>query len=414
MSILSWFDNRTLIACQCLLAIVFSAVFVGMQRSYPSMRGVRSIALSLLFGIPGTILLAGRGIVPESVSILAGNLCVLLSFLFLYRGILKLIKSRLTIQLPLAAAILAEAVLYFESQVHYNIVPRIIAMSLVIALIRGLISFELFRKARTSTNPNGTRFFAAFMAFFAAVSLNRGIMTLLHGSPQNYLENNLIQTSTLMLGIVFICLTALFFLVISTGELIAFSRDESHQDSVSGALNRRGIEAKLAIELKRINRTSQKLSIALMDIDYFKAINDNLGHAAGDAALRQIAETIAGRLRAYDYLGRFGGDEFLLILPQTPCADALIVTERLSHSVNGIVDSTRSRPLSLSIGLTEATATDDAITLLGRADKALYQAKTDGRNCRRVILPESASAAGPGASVDSILMSSNESGLSSQ
>jgi diguanylate cyclase (GGDEF)-like protein len=185
--------------------------------------------------------------------------------------------------------------------------------------------------------------------------------------------------------VVFICVTGLFIVTISSNELIARSRDESLKDSLSGAFNRRGIEAKLAAELKHIQRGKQKLSVALIDVDYFKSINDIQGHAAGDAALRDVAETISTHLRGRDYLGRYGGDEFLLILPQTPCNVALTVTERLNQAVTTATRSNGGMPLTLSIGLTEAVMDDDAVTLIARADKALYQAKSDGRNCRRVV-----------------------------
>jgi len=181
-----------------------------------------------------------------------------------------------------------------------------------------------------------------------------------------------------------LCVTGLFILVLSSSELIARSRDESQKDSLSGAFNRRGIEVKLAAELKLIQRTKHKLSVALIDVDYFKSINDIQGHAAGDAALRDVAETISTHLRGRDYLGRYGGDEFLLILPQTACTVAVSVAERLNQAVTNLSQSGGGLPLTLSIGLTEAVADDDAVTLIARADKALYKAKSDGRNCRRV------------------------------
>ncbi len=91
-------------------------------------------------------------------------------------------------------------------------------------------------------------------------------------------------------------------------------------------------------------------------------------------------------------LGRYGGDEFLLILPQTPCTIALGVTERLNQAVSNLSLTGGGMPLTLSIGLTEAVPEDDAVTLIARADKALYQAKSDGRNCRRVAVAVDAEA----------------------
>jgi diguanylate cyclase (GGDEF)-like protein len=168
-------------------------------------------------------------------------------------------------------------------------------------------------------------------------------------------------------------------------HVLARVRYESRLDLLSGAFNRQGIEQKLAVELKRIERSSShKLCIALIDIDHFKAINDTSGHAAGDAALRNVAAAVADGLRAYDYLGRYGGDEFLLILPQTACDDALTVSDRIGRSVRSTSRSTS--PITVSIGLTEAIPGEAATTLLARADKALYEAKSAGRNCSRSLL----------------------------
>ena len=192
-----------------------------------------------------------------------------------------------------------------------------------------------------------------------------------------------------------LCATGLFILILSSNELIARSKDESQKDALCGALNRRGIEAKLSTELKYIQRGKHKLSVALIDVDYFKSINDIQGHAAGDAALRDVSEAITTHLRGRDHLGRYGGDEFLLILPQTPCSVALNVTERLNQAVRNLTKITGCMPLTLSIGLTEAVPDDDAVSLIARADKALYQAKSDGRNCRRVVTAETTTSPMP-------------------
>jgi diguanylate cyclase (GGDEF)-like protein len=403
MYVLSWFDNRTLIACDSMLAASFATVFFCMKRSYPNLRGINTIAIAFLMGVPATFLLASRGEIPYFISVFVANCFVFGSFIFLYRGILRFVGSRRTAVIPVTVSCVSLAVLFYYSEIQENIVPRIVAISLTVGLVRGLIAFELFRKSPTFTSPKAMRLFAALMSFFAAVTVNCGVMTILHGAPSDALQSNTVGTATLLLGVVSLFVTGLFILVLSSGELIAASRDESQKDSLSGAFNRRGIEAKLAAELQRIEKTKHKLTVALIDVDYFKSINDIQGHAAGDAALRDVAEAISTHLRGRDHLGRYGGDEFLLILPQTPCNVALAVTERLNHAVGNISLTDGSLPLTLSIGLTEAVPEDDAVTLIARADKALYQAKSDGRNCRRVIFADTDSPIGDGAPENTVL-----------
>jgi diguanylate cyclase (GGDEF)-like protein len=395
MYVLSWFDNRTLIACDLMLALTFAIVFFSMKHTYPNLRGINTIAISFLLGVPGTFLLVSRGSIPFFVSVTVAHCFVFGSFIFLYRGILRFIGSRRTAAIPLGVSSISLAVLFYYSQIQESIVPRIVAISLTVGLVRGLIALELFRKSPSFTSPKAMRVFAACMSFFAAVTVNCGIMTILHGATEStHLQANAVGTATLLLGVVSLFVTGIFILLLSSGELIAASRDESQKDSLSGAFNRRGIEAKLAGELKRIQNGKQKLSVALIDVDYFKSINDIQGHAAGDAALRDVAETISTHLRGRDYLGRYGGDEFLLILPQTPCNIALSVTERLNQAISNLSVIRGTMPLTLSIGLTEAVLEDDAVTLIARADKALYQAKSDGRNCRRVVIADAAAPQG--------------------
>jgi len=390
MQYLSWLDNRTLIACDVMLTLLFAGAFFGMKRTYPNLRGINTIALSFLLGVPGTCLLAARGSIPYFISVTVANAFVFASFIFLYRGILRFVGSRKTIYLLVAVSCLSLGVLFYFSEIRDNIVPRLVAISATIALARGLIALELFRKSPTFPSPTIMRLFAASMTVFAAISANFGVMTLLHGAPSDGLESSTAGTATLLIGVLALCGTALFILVLSSSELIARSRDESQKDVLSGAFNRRGIESKLAQELKHLHRTHQRLSIALIDVDFFKAINDVQGHAAGDAALRDVADTITMHLRGRDFLGRYGGDEFLLILPETPCHAAVNICDRLAQAVANLSISTGQKPITLSIGVTEASPSDDTVTLIARADKGLYKAKSDGRNCRRVMSFETA------------------------
>ena len=336
MHVFSWLDNRTLIACDFMLAIAFAIVFFGMKRTYPILRGINTIAISFLLGVPGTFLLAARArSIPLFLSVAVANCFIFGSFVFLYRGILRFIGSRRTAVIPITVVAASPWPSSSTSaRFRRTSCPASSPSPLTIGLVRGLIALELFRKSPTFTSPKTMRLFAAFMSFFAAITVNCGIMTIIHGAPSNASGRATPSgTATLLSSVISIFVTGLFILLLSSGELIARSRDESQKDSLSGAFNRRGIEVKLAAELKHIQRGKHKLSIALIDVDYFKSINDIQGHAAGDAALRDVAETISTHLRGRDYLGRYGGDEFLLILPQTPCNIALAVTERLNQAV---------------------------------------------------------------------------------
>jgi diguanylate cyclase len=156
-------------------------------------------------------------------------------------------------------------------------------------------------------------------------------------------------------------------------------------DELTGALNRRYVMKELDDELLRAQRGSTACSVALIDLDWFKNINDTFGHPAGDDALRTFAITIFANIRAIDKFGRYGGEEFLLILPDTPHGTAIRTIDRLREIVSGLdwAAISSSMIVTMSAGVTSIRANDTTDTILSRADRALYEAKENGRN--RVI-----------------------------
>ena len=383
--LLSWIDNRTLLGCIVILTGMFATVFCAVKRMYPDAAGSGHFAVGYFAGMLGCILYTGRGVIPAFFSVVIANLLVFTCFTLIYQGILSFFEvERKTYPLWILIGLAALPLTWF-SVVHDNIVPRIVVISLFYALTRGLIAIELFRHAKGRPL---LALFGYFMTLYGFCGVNRAAFAIAHGVPSDFMAHNTLQSALLLTEIIFICIMGLFKLLMLYGGLLSQIQRQSFQDPLSGALNRRGIEEKLVIELKRINRSQQKLSVALIDVDHFKSINDNQGHAAGDAALRGVVGAISERLRAYDYLGRFGGDEFLLLLPQTPWRDSLIVANRVDQAVRKLAVLPNGQSLTISIGITEAVTTDDATTVLARADKALYQAKTAGRSCSRVQLAD--------------------------
>ena len=161
-------------------------------------------------------------------------------------------------------------------------------------------------------------------------------------------------------------------------------------ESLTGLLRRETILERLDLELQRGLRYRRPLTIGLADLDHFKAVNDEFGHLAGDSLLRRIAEAIQGSLRTTDSVGRYGGEEFLLILPETELAGAQAVAEKVRTSVQRCelpVDGGGATSVTVSIGLASVDALrpegDELVTpndLIAAADRALYRAKGAGRN----------------------------------
>ena len=197
-------------------------------------------------------------------------------------------------------------------------------------------------------------------------------------------------------------------------HLVAASRI----DTKTGLLNAGTWEREAATEVARAVRTHTSLAVALIDIDHFKAVNDSFGHLAGDRALRTVARALRIFLRDYDLVGRFGGEEFALLLPQSRALDAYRIAERIRTHIASMPITVSDDPaaesvrLSISIGVAVLGAHWDSsggtqlTELLAAADGALYQAKRDGRNQVCVVTenmrfgagaPEAGAAAADGA-----------------
>jgi diguanylate cyclase (GGDEF)-like protein/PAS domain S-box-containing protein len=161
-------------------------------------------------------------------------------------------------------------------------------------------------------------------------------------------------------------------------------------DFLTGTLNRRQLTRLADLELERAHRYQHPTSILMLDIDYFKKINDRYGHATGDLAIQQTAQTLLENLRNVDYLGRYGGDEFTIVLPETDRLGAEQIAERLRAKVEKqtVRSENQSVQFSISLGLVCVTAAGEPFqnfnTVVQLADKALYAAKAAGRNCVKV------------------------------
>lgn len=156
----------------------------------------------------------------------------------------------------------------------------------------------------------------------------------------------------------------------------------AHQDYLTGVLNRRGMDEAMAREFSRADRHNTTLCIAMLDIDHFKKLNDNLGHATGDQALIHLVKVLKEVLRPTDVLSRFGGEEFIIILPATPQDEAVKVVKRVQRELtkNFFMHNKERVLITFSGGVAERKLGESIEALMPRADAALYQAKHNGRN----------------------------------
>ena len=166
-------------------------------------------------------------------------------------------------------------------------------------------------------------------------------------------------------------------------EAVAKLQEYADRDGLTGIANRRYFEARLRDEFTRWQRYGGDMSVLLFDLDHFKKINDQFGHGVGDTVLRLMAQRVSAVLRAQDSFGRFGGEEFALLLPCTPLADAMVVADKIRNVIAETPVEVQGTTVQVTASVGGAAArlgTPSYEVLINEADAALYSAKRQGRN----------------------------------
>ncbi len=183
---------------------------------------------------------------------------------------------------------------------------------------------------------------------------------------------------------------AIFLIVQDVTELTAYEKrlmEMNMKDGLTGIFNRRYLDKRLEEEFQRARRYGRELSLIVFDIDFFKRVNDNYGHQCGDMILKNVAAKIAGIIRKADCLGRYGGEEFCCIMPETGISEAYNVAERFRELIQSMESSYDNDNVKITISLGVARLTESMESekeLFRRGDEGLYEAKRTGRN--RVVV----------------------------
>jgi len=263
---------------------------------------------------------------------------------------------------------------------------RVGVNSAVLTVITLAIAADLYRYGRKVVRRRQTWLLAVPLVAAAAGFSLRGVRALWH--PES-VATEMIADSALNVGSsVAYMVIALSFHATLIGlvvdRLLADLRHRSRHDGLTGLLNRRTMEETLLAQIQRSRRTGEPFTVLMLDLDHFKAINDRHGHAAGDRALKHAAAALKSELREVDALARFGGEEFLVLMPGATAEAATPVAERLRNAL--ITDAPEvdggTLFLSASIGVAQwREPAEESSRLLMRADAALYRAKMRGRDC---------------------------------
>ncbi len=362
-------------ACLCLYMLLI-------HRSTPGLRGVQLIIYGYAAFAAGMELLALRGRIPDFLSVTVANSLLILINVFLYWGIAELLHLRRPQRWLLLASVIPTALIsLYSSYVHPDVSGRIIVVSFIAVLQYALI-------VRLLSGPGPRRIhmprqgLAALFTLYAFINLYRAWEAHLN-DPRSRLSAAPFSTVAFLTPILIGVMTALGVIWLAMAQLQHELEAQSQTDSLTGLLNRRALEQIGAEAIEYARRESSHLSLIILDLDRFKAINDEHGHDGGDAVLSHAARCLRDNLREIDHIARLGGEEFVAVLPGANHAHAAEIAESLRHCLANLTVDHLSQQirLSASFGVATLLPTDTSwLEILRRGDRALYLAKEQGRD----------------------------------
>lgn len=384
-------DIRTTIMIAAVLALMVGVSLRYALRDYPA-----SLWPSIRLWIFGTVLqptawvmYGMRDVIPDLFALVVANSLLSCAFAKQIQAVRTFVGrplNPLLIYLPVAAITLLEILFTFATpsmRWRTVTVSAVFCMQMICAVVALLDWDQPRRRSHLLTAT-------AFLALAGVLILRIVYEGLRDGTLASAFAPTPMQTAVFALAAFSPTVATLGFVLMCGDRLHQELERQATIDSLTGISNRRTLGELATRAIAAAHRHRRSLGLLLLDADHFKRINDVYGHEVGDEALQLIAATLQCELRSEDLLGRLGGEEFVIVLPDADDAAARAGAERLRHAVEATEFSAQHRriPLSISVGVAVIDDNDDFASLLRRADQAMYAAKRAGRN--RVIGPAEA------------------------
>ncbi len=374
-------DVSTLLFVLTALALLM-AFWVGfMAWGQPWRDALWAWTLALLSFAGSHVLFGLAGIAPQAVVVVGGNMAYGVALALMLLALRRFQGLDVALWLGLVPVLLVGCV-YMALQEHYRL--RIGIGSLVFLAQIGLVLQALLDKRQAQHGRGRFILLGAFVALGLMLLMRAaaaGIGWIDEGKP---VQNGHWLAFLLLVALCAVVSITLGFVYMTMERAELRNFELAMKDMLTGLSNRRAISDQLHMAVSLAQRQGQFLSVLMLDIDHFKRINDSYGHQAGDVVLSGVAQTLASRLRVQDQIGRFGGEEFLVILPDTALEGALTLAEALRAAVESTPTQWGAHAIqaTISIGVRGGaiTGADTADNLVGAADAAMYRAKQSGRN----------------------------------
>jgi diguanylate cyclase (GGDEF)-like protein len=372
-------------AAAILLTLVGCRIAV---RALPGLLGMRLLSWGLGAAFAGMLLFALLPVVPLWVTAMLGNSSILLYALLYLAALAQCLGVRSRVGIWGTGLFVAQLALHFFFA--YNrpslltrflvttLVPLVCAVAAAVLLFRQRSAGDC-RAFRSPARCHLVNAMAWLQVLITTVAVVRALMTALR-PPSQVMELDLVQSAFTYLNLLLnlSAAAALIWLAFLMNREELYTR--ANTDGLTGILNRRAFDEILARELNRANAGGRSVPVMMADIDFFKRVNDTLGHPAGDEVLRQVAGTLLRTLRPADVVSRFGGEEFAILLRETKPRQAPEAAERLRTAVAAITGLPSDIRVTVSIGLAGSLPGEALEELIARCDQALYCSKREGRN----------------------------------
>lgn len=368
-----------IIASSLMMAASMAVVGWGRRRD-----GLGRWAAALLVNAIGHLLIMLRGLIPDVLSIVVGNLMLSSVFVGLIAAVYQFQGRPVRWPLLLAPPAL---VLVFVSVFIDNFPARVSFVGLAIGL-QAVWALLAALSQRNVTVGRGQWLLVAGLALEALVLGGRAVVALsTHSDATSILQSSALQTLTFLATFSVVLVSSVGFVFMSRDRADENNRVLAALDPLTGVANRRSLIAALDRDVARAQRMREPMALMMVDIDHFKDVNDQYGHPAGDRVLCSVVNVLRQRVRAQDLVGRYGGEEFMVLLPDT----GLVGAEQLARELCKAVEESRCPAdgvpgpgiaVTVSIGVFggRLESGDSWDMLIAAADRALYQAKNNGRN----------------------------------
>ncbi|MBI1422135.1 MAG: diguanylate cyclase [Gammaproteobacteria bacterium] len=373
-------DIRSLLVAVTLASAFCAGARLLLWRMHPALPGLAHWALAGGLATLTLFLILANGITPWPPFLALAQLAVVLGLVMSWDGFRRFIgQPPLSLRTLLGISALALAWIVVAHPMQ-SLEIKALGNDVLIASLSGLIARELL--TTPDDVPPAMRVTGWLYGLNALVFLAR-VIAVPQGTPAGDPMNpNGIAPFMLLWWLCMIIAVTLGMVLMAAERLQADLDNQANRDHLTGAFNRRAFALIAEKAIARSRRSAKPLSVLVMDLDNFKHVNDRHGHEAGDTLLCRFVVCANKIFRGEDVFCRFGGEEFVALLPNTSAEQAQVAAERLRtvFAAEADMEKTLSMPITVSIGIAERDSDEAIESLLQRADAALYQAKNRGRN----------------------------------